>query len=64
MPKLLMFAGSARVASANKILTALAAGIARKAGVEATLIDSRILKFQSTTAISKRRPACQKKQSG
>lgn len=39
MPKLLMFAGSARTASTNKKLAALAASIARKAGVEATLID-------------------------
>ncbi|WP_174234444.1 NADPH-dependent FMN reductase [Sulfitobacter sp. SK012] len=39
MPKLLMFAGSARTASTNKQLAALAASMAQKADVEVTLID-------------------------
>jgi chromate reductase len=39
MPKLLMFAGSARTASTNKQLAALAASTAQEAGVEVTLID-------------------------
>jgi chromate reductase len=39
MPKLLMFAGSARTASTNKKLAALAASIARDADVDVTLID-------------------------
>lgn len=39
MTKLLMFAGSARKASANKQLAALAASTAKEAGVEVTLID-------------------------
>lgn len=39
MTKLLMFAGSARKASTNKRLAALAARTAREAGAEVTLID-------------------------
>jgi len=39
MPKLLMFAGSARTASTNKQLATLAASIAQKADVDVTLID-------------------------
>ncbi len=39
MPKLLMFAGSARNASTNKQLAALAARTAQEAGVDVTLID-------------------------
>ncbi|WP_281858122.1 NADPH-dependent FMN reductase [Litoreibacter halocynthiae] len=39
MTKLLMFAGSARKASTNKKLAALAAGTAKEAGAEVTLID-------------------------
>jgi chromate reductase len=39
MPKLLMFAGSARNASTNKQLAALAASTAQKAGTKVTLID-------------------------
>lgn len=39
MTKLLMFAGSARKASTNKQLAALAANMAEKAGAEVTLID-------------------------
>lgn len=39
MTKLLMFAGSARKASTNKQLAALAASIATKAGAQVTLID-------------------------
>jgi chromate reductase len=39
MPKLLMFAGSARTASTNKQLAALAASTAQKAGIDVTLID-------------------------
>ena len=39
MPKLLMFAGSARIASTNKQLAALAARTAQEAGVDVTLID-------------------------
>ena len=41
MPKILMFAGSARTASTNKQLAALAAKTAREAGIEVTLIDLR-----------------------
>jgi chromate reductase len=39
MPKLLMFAGSARTASTNKQLAALAASTAQKVDIEVTLID-------------------------
>ena len=39
MTKLLMFAGSARKASTNKRLAALAAHTAKEAGAEVTLID-------------------------
>ena len=39
MTKLLMFAGSARKASTNKKLAALAASIAQDAGADVTLID-------------------------
>ena len=39
MPKLLMFAGSARTASTNKQLAALAASTAQTADVDVTLID-------------------------
>lgn len=39
MTKLLMFAGSARKASTNKQLAALAASTAKEAGAEVTLID-------------------------
>jgi chromate reductase len=39
MPKLLIFAGSARTASTNKQLAALAASTAQKAGIDVTLID-------------------------
>jgi NAD(P)H-dependent FMN reductase len=39
MPKLLIFAGSARAASTNKQLAALAANIATKAKIDVTLID-------------------------
>jgi chromate reductase len=39
MPKLLMFAGSARTASTNKKLAALAASTAQKANLDVTLID-------------------------
>lgn len=39
MTKLLMFAGSARKASTNKMLAALAARTAKEAGAEVTLID-------------------------
>ncbi|MEN8837050.1 MAG: NAD(P)H-dependent oxidoreductase [Celeribacter marinus] len=39
MTKLLMFAGSARKASTNKQLAALAARTAKEAGAEVTLID-------------------------
>jgi chromate reductase len=39
MPKFLIFAGSARKASTNKQLAALAAGTAKAAGADVTLID-------------------------
>ncbi len=39
MPKILMFAGSARKASTNKQLAALVASTAKAAGAEVTLID-------------------------
>ena len=39
MPKFLFFAGSARKASTNKQLAALAAGIAKAKGADVTLID-------------------------
>ena len=39
MPKLLMFAGSARTASTNKKLAALAVSTAQKADLDVTLID-------------------------
>jgi chromate reductase len=39
MPKLLMFAGSARTASTNKKLAALAASTAQKADIDVTLMD-------------------------
>jgi chromate reductase len=39
MPKLLMFAGSARTASTNKQLAALAASTAQKADIDVTLLD-------------------------
>jgi chromate reductase len=39
MPKILIFAGSARTASTNKQLAALAASTAQKADVDVTLID-------------------------
>jgi chromate reductase len=38
-PKILIFAGSARSASFNKKLAAAAAGMAREAGAEVTLLD-------------------------
>lgn len=38
-PKILVFAGSARSASFNKKLAAAAAGMAREAGAEVTLLD-------------------------
>jgi chromate reductase len=41
MPKTLMFAGSARKASTNKKLAALAASAAQEAGGEVTLVDLR-----------------------
>lgn len=40
-PRILVFAGSARAASANKMLATLAAAQARAAGAEVTLIDLR-----------------------
>ena len=39
MPKLLIFAGSARTASTNKQLAALAASTAQNANIDVTLID-------------------------